>query len=136
EHAGPAQGKRDMNMTTDAIKQQAARIRVIVFDVDGVLTDGKLYLGPHDEEIKTMSIKDGLGLKRLQGTGITPAVISGRPSAPIAARLHALGVEHIYLDSRDKLIDFKALLAELGIGPEQAAFMGRSEERRGGQGGG
>lgn len=96
----------------------------MIFDVDGIMTDGKLYLSGHGEEMKSMNVKDGLGLKRLQGAGITPAVISGRPSAPIAARLHALGVEHLYLDSRDKQLDFEALLAELELEPAQAAFMG------------
>lgn len=103
---------------------RAATIQVMVFDVDGVLTDGKLYLGGHGEEMKTMNIKDGLGLKRLEGSGITPAVISGRPSAGIAQRLHELGVEHIYLDSHDKQLDFEAVLAELGLRKDQAAVMG------------
>jgi len=113
-----------MTETLHDVRQRATRIRVMIFDVDGVMTDGKLYLGGHGEEMKTMNIKDGLGLKRLQGAGITPAVISGRPSAAIAARLHALGVEHLYLDSRDKQLDFEALLAELELEPAQAAFMG------------
>lgn len=113
-----------MTETSDDIRQRAMRIEVMVFDVDGVMTDGKLYLGGHGEEIKTMNIKDGLGLKRLLGTGITPAVISGRPAAAIAGRLHDLGVEHIYLDTRDKQMDFEALLAELGLTPDQAAVMG------------
>lgn len=113
-----------MNDTTDDVRQRAERTRVMIFDVDGVMTDGKLYLSGHGEEMKTMNIKDGLGLKRLEGTGITPAVISGRPSAGIAARLHDLGVQHIYLDSHDKQLDFEALLAELDLQKDQAAFMG------------
>lgn len=113
-----------MTETLQNIRQRAARIQVMIFDVDGVMTDGKLYLSGHGDEMKTMNIKDGLGLKRLQATGITPAVISGRPSAAIAARLHALGVEHLYLDSPDKQLDFEALLAELELEPAQAAFMG------------
>lgn len=113
-----------MSAQFDDIQQRAARVQVMVFDVDGVMTDGKLYLSGHGEEMKAMHAQDGLGLKRLQGAGITPAVISGRPSAAIAARLHALGVEHLYLDSHDKMLDFKALLAELDLGPEQAACMG------------
>lgn len=113
-----------MNETTDDVRRRAARIRVVVFDVDGVMTDGKLYLSRHGEEMKAVDTKDGLGLKRLQATGITPAVISGRRSPAIAARMHELGVEHIYLDSRDKQLDFEALLAELALEPEQAAVMG------------
>lgn len=113
-----------MNTTTDELRQRAERIQVMIFDVDGIMTDGKLYLSKHGEEMKAVNVKDGLGLKRLQGTGITPAVISGRPSAAVAARMHDLGIEHIYLDSRDKTLDFKALLAELELDAEQAAFMG------------
>lgn len=113
-----------MSAHYDDIQQRAARIQVMVFDVDGVLTDGKLYVSGHGEEMKAMNVQDGLGLKRLQGTGITPAVISGRPSAAVAARLHELGVEHLYFDSHDKQLDFKAVLAELNLGPEQAACMG------------
>ncbi len=114
----------DKDNTMQDTRRRAARVQVMIFHVDGVMTDGKLYLSGHGEEMKAMSVRDGLGLQRLQATGITPAVISGRPSAAVAARLHALGVEHIYLDSRDKLLDFEALLAELELAPEQAAFMG------------
>lgn len=113
-----------MSEINDDLQSRAAHIQVMIFDVDGIMTDGKLYLGKHGEETKAVNVKDGLGLKRLQGAGVTPAIISGRPSAGIAARMHDLGVEHIYLDSRDKQLDFEALLAELELQPEQAAFMG------------
>ncbi|HLQ84852.1 MAG TPA: HAD hydrolase family protein [Salinisphaeraceae bacterium] len=113
-----------MNNISDNIRQRAARIRVMIFDVDGVMTDGKLYLGAYDAEIKAVHVHDGLGLKRLQAAGITAAAISGRPSAAIAARLRDLGVEYLYFDSRDKELDFEALLAELGLTPEQAGCMG------------
>ncbi|MBS64635.1 HAD hydrolase family protein [Salinisphaera sp.] len=106
------------------IQKRAADIRVAVFDVDGVMTDGKLYLYDHGEEIKSMSVRDGLGIQRLQAAGVAVAAISGRPSPAVAARLHALGVEYIYLDSHDKQLDFEALLAELELTPDQAAVMG------------
>jgi 3-deoxy-D-manno-octulosonate 8-phosphate phosphatase (KDO 8-P phosphatase) len=108
----------------EALRARAATVRVAVFDVDGVLTDGKLYLYGHGEEIKTMHVHDGLGLKRLQAAGVTVAVISSRAAPAIAARLHALGIDHIYLDSQDKQLDFEALLAELELAPEQTAVMG------------
>ena len=106
------------------IQKRAADIRVAVFDVDGVMTDGKLYLYDHGEEIKSMSVRDGLGIQRLQAAGVAVAAISGRPSPAVAARLHSLGVEYIYLDSHDKQLDFEALLAELELTPDQAAVMG------------
>ena len=113
-----------MSEQDEALRQRAARIRLAVFDVDGVMTDGKLYLSGHGEEAKTMHVRDGLGLKRLQGAGIAVAAISGRPSPAVAARLHELGVDHIALDSRDKQLDFEAVLAELDCAPEDAAVMG------------
>ena len=108
----------------EELQQRAANVRVAVFDVDGVMTDGKLYLYDHGEEIKTMHVRDGLGLKRLQAAGVAVAAISGRPSPAAAARLHDLGIDYIYLDSRDKQLDFEALLAELELTPDQAAVMG------------
>lgn len=113
-----------MKILDEQLRERAARVRVAVFDVDGVMTDGKLYVYDHGEEIKTMHIHDGLGIKRLQAAGIAVAAISGRPSPAVAARLHALGVDYIYLDSRDKQLDFEALLAELELTPDQAAVMG------------
>ena len=113
-----------MKPEADEIQKRAADIRVAVFDVDGVMTDGKLYLYDHGEEIKSMSVRDGLGIQRLQAAGVAVAAISGRPSPAVAARLHALGVDYIYLDSHDKQLDFEALLAELELTPDQAAVMG------------
>lgn len=113
-----------MNALPPHIKQRAAAIQVVVFDVDGVMTDGKLYLYDHGEEIKTMHVRDGLGIKRLQAIGVHVAAISGRPSPAVAARLHALGVDYLYLDSHDKQIDFEALLAELDVDAAHAAVMG------------
>ncbi|ROO37682.1 KdsC family phosphatase [Salinisphaera orenii] len=113
-----------MKDTTDDVRRRAAAIEVAVFDVDGVMTDGKLYLHGHGEESKTMHVHDGLGIQRLQAAGVAVAAISGRPSPAVAARLHALGVDYIYLDSHDKQMDFEALLAELELTPERAAVMG------------
>jgi 3-deoxy-D-manno-octulosonate 8-phosphate phosphatase (KDO 8-P phosphatase) len=75
---------------------QAQGVRVAFFDVDGVLTDGGLYLSEQGESLKRFHILDGLGLKLLQRAGITPAVITGRDSGPLRARLAALGVEHVH----------------------------------------
>lgn len=99
-------------------------IRLAVFDVDGVLTDGRLWLGPDNMELKTMHVRDGLGLKRLQATGITPAVISGRPSRAVEDRLLELDLQYIYLDAEDKLTTFHALCDDLGMTPGEAAVIG------------
>lgn len=106
------------------VSERAADIRLAVFDVDGVLTDGRLWLGPDALELKTMHIRDGLGLKRLLAAGITPAVISGRPSRPVEDRLLELGLQYIYLDTEDKYEAFRGLLDDLGLAARQAAVMG------------
>lgn len=113
--------------TTDPAQQieaRAARICLAVFDVDGVMTDGKLYLGPDGDEIKTMHVRDGLGLKRLMQAGVTVAVISGRPSTMVARRMDDLGIEHVFLGSNDKIADYETVLARLELQDEQAAMMG------------
>lgn len=101
-----------------------SNIRLAVFDVDGVLTDGRLWLGPDGMELKTMHVRDGLGLKRLLAAGITPAVISGRPSRATEDRLLELGLQYIYLDSEDKLATFHGLCDDLGMRPSEAAVIG------------
>lgn len=110
--------------TPSSLAQRCAAVRLAVFDVDGVMTDGKLYLGPQGEEIKTMHVRDGLGLKRLMAAGITPAVISGRPSTMVARRMAELGVEHVFLASADKIRDYESLLAQLDLTDAQVAMMG------------
>ena len=102
----------------------AQGVRVAFFDVDGVLTDGGLYLSEHGETLKRFHILDGLGLKLLQQAGITPAVITGRDSAPLRARLKALGLTHVHYGTEDKRPAAEATLAALGLDWSQAAAMG------------
>jgi 3-deoxy-D-manno-octulosonate 8-phosphate phosphatase (KDO 8-P phosphatase) len=103
---------------------QAQGIRVAFFDVDGVLTDGGLYLSDQGESLKRFHILDGLGLKLLQRAGITPAVITGRDSPPLRARLDALGIEHVHYGTEDKAPAAAATLAALGVDWGQAAAIG------------
>jgi len=102
----------------------AQAIRVVFFDVDGVLTDGGLYFTEAGEAIKRFHTLDGHGLKLMQRAGITPAVVSGRDSAPLRVRLRALGVEHIRLGTEDKAPAAQAILDALGLDWSQAAVMG------------
>lgn len=101
-----------------------AGMAVAFFDVDGVLTDGGLYLSEAGETIKRFHILDGLGLKLLQRAGITPVVITGRDSAPLRARLKALGITHAYFGTEDKRPAAEATLAQLGLPWERAAAIG------------
>ena len=103
---------------------RAQPVRVVFFDVDGVLTDGGLYFDAEGEALKRFSVLDGHGLKLLQQVGITPVVISGRDSAPLRLRLRALGLQHTHLGTEDKRPAAEAVLAELGLDWSQAAAMG------------
>ena len=102
----------------------AQGVRVAFFDVDGVLTDGGLYLSDQGETIKRFNILDGLGLKLLQRAGITPAVITGRDSKPLRRRLEALGIANVYYGTEDKRPAAEKTLAALGFDWSQAAAMG------------
>jgi 3-deoxy-D-manno-octulosonate 8-phosphate phosphatase (KDO 8-P phosphatase) len=102
----------------------AQGVRVAFFDVDGVLTDGGLYMSAQGESLKRFHILDGLGLKLLQRAGITPAVITGRDSEPLRARLAALGITHVHYGTEDKAPAAQRTLSELGLDWSQAAAIG------------
>ncbi len=103
---------------------QAQDVRVAFFDVDGVLTDGGLYFTESGETIKRFNTLDGHGLKLLQKAGITPAVVTGRDSAPLRLRLQALGVVHAIFGTEDKRPAAEQILAQLGLDWSQAAAIG------------
>lgn len=111
-------------MDTQTLEQRAAATKLLILDVDGVMTDGKLFIGPDGVEFKAVSVRDGHGIKMAQREGITVAVISGRPSSAMEHRLAELGVEHVFLAVRDKLPVLNNLFQELNIDADQAAFMG------------
>ena len=102
----------------------AQGVRAAIFDVDGCLTDGRIYIGEHGESVKAFSTLDGHGIKLLQRAGITPAVVSGRDSLALRARLSALGVRHTRFGTEDKRPAAEAILAELGLDWSAAAAMG------------
>jgi 3-deoxy-D-manno-octulosonate 8-phosphate phosphatase (KDO 8-P phosphatase) len=102
---------------------QAQGVRAAIFDVDGVLTDGSLYIGERGEEFKVFNTLDGHGLKLLALAGITPVVITGRDSAAVRRRVADLGIAQAVYGAADKLAAATALLATLGIDwPEVAAI--------------
>ncbi len=105
----------------------AARIkplRLVAFDVDGVLTDGGLYLSDSGEEFKRFNSLDGHGLKMLKASGVELAIITGRTSKCVELRARNLGITRLYQGVEDKLAVMQSLLAELKLAPEAAAFMG------------
>lgn len=103
---------------------KAQAVRVAFFDVDGVLTDGGLYFTESGETIKRFSTLDGHGIKLLKQASITPAVITGRDSAPLRTRLKALGIEHVRYGTEDKAPAAQAIMQTLGLNWSQAAHMG------------
>ena len=103
---------------------KAQGIAVAFFDVDGVLTDGGLYFSESGESLKRFNTLDGLGLKLLQSAGITPAIISGRDSQALRARLQALGVVHLHCGVADKRAAAEETLAALGLSWSVAAVIG------------
>ena len=109
--------------SSDAL-ERARRVRLMVFDVDGVLTDGRLWYGPKGEELKAFHSLDGHGVKLLQQAGIAAGILSGRSSAAVALRAAELGVAHVLQGIEDKRPAFAALLARLGLEPRESGYMG------------
>ncbi|WP_227470304.1 HAD family hydrolase [Massilia sp. YMA4] len=103
---------------------RAANVRLMIFDVDGVLTDGSLHYGADGEALKTFNVQDGLGIKLLQEGGIRTAIISARRSPQVTARAKDLGIEFVHQGGHDKLTPFNALVAQLGLSNEQVGFIG------------
>ena len=103
---------------------RAQGVKVVFFDIDGVWTDGGLFFSESGETIKRFNTLDGQGIKLLQKAGITPAVITGRNSAPLRRRLQNLGVDHAHFGTEDKRPAAEATLQALGFDWSQAAAMG------------
>jgi 3-deoxy-D-manno-octulosonate 8-phosphate phosphatase (KDO 8-P phosphatase) len=106
------------------ILDRAARIQLVVFDVDGVLTDGKLYFSDEGLETKAFHSRDGHGMKLLLESGIPVAIITGRTSRVVEHRMRGLGVSHVQQGVQDKEIALLELCERLGIPPSATACMG------------
>jgi 3-deoxy-D-manno-octulosonate 8-phosphate phosphatase (KDO 8-P phosphatase) len=98
-------------------------IRLLVLDVDGVLTDGRLYYGPDGEALKVFHVRDGHGIKQLLSAGIDVAIISGRQSQSVARRAAELGIRHVYQGVDDKGLVLQQLLDQLSISASAAACL-------------
>jgi len=99
-------------------------VRLIAFDVDGVFTDGRFYLSDDGVESKAFHTQDGFGIRQLLTAGISVAVISGRRSGAVERRMQELGVPHIVQGCKDKVAALDAILEELGITPDECAYVG------------
>ncbi|GHU31511.1 3-deoxy-D-manno-octulosonate 8-phosphate phosphatase [Betaproteobacteria bacterium] len=105
-------------------RARANRLKLMIFDVDGVLTDGSLYFTDAGTEIKVFNARDGQGMLMLQAVGVTLAIITGRNAPCVTWRMKNLGVEHVYQGIGDKLKIFHELLAKLDVKACEAGFMG------------
>ena len=106
------------------LSTKAADIKLVIFDVDGVLTNGGLFFGDSGEEYKMFNSKDGHGMKMLQDSGVHIAIITGRSSKVVTQRMINLGVEHVFQGIADKSIAHQELKAQLGIDDNNIAYMG------------
>lgn len=107
-----------------AVFELARKVRLVIFDVDGVLTDGCLFVGDDGQEYKAFSSLDGHGMKMLKSSGVELAIITGRTSRVVALRAHNLGISHLHQGVEDKLATFRQLIDTLQLTPDQCAFMG------------
>jgi 3-deoxy-D-manno-octulosonate 8-phosphate phosphatase (KDO 8-P phosphatase) len=107
-----------------AFRETFRRVKLLVLDVDGVLTDGRLYYGPRGESLKTFHVRDGHGIKQVQAAGIAVAIISGRKSAAVLRRAKGLGIRHVSQGVDDKLTELRKLSRKLDVSLEECACIG------------
>lgn len=104
--------------------ERAKKIKLVIFDVDGVMTDGSLYLTDDGQEFKAFNSLDGHGMKMLKRSGIDLAIITGRTSQLVSLRAINLGITHLHQGAEDKLTAFAELLEKTGAAPDTCAYMG------------
>ena len=108
-------------MTYRTLTQRARNVRLVILDVDGVLTDGSIWTGENGELVKRFFTRDGLGIKMLQAAGIPVAILTGRVSAQTAARCRELGITSVAQGKRFNTDAFRALISELNVSAEETA---------------
>jgi 3-deoxy-D-manno-octulosonate 8-phosphate phosphatase (KDO 8-P phosphatase) len=107
-----------------AALQRAAEVKLVLFDVDGVLTDGRLYIDNRGEEYKSFNSRDGHGMKMLQRNGVQIGIITGRNSRIVEHRTTELGIKHVHQGALDKLPVYEELVKRLNLNHGQVAFVG------------
>ena len=131
EHGGP-DGAQEREGLDDALKREglddalkrARGLKLMIFDVDGIMTDGTLYYSERGEELKAFNIQDGHGIKMLKQYGVQVALITARRSRAVELRAADLGIAHLYQGVEDKRGAYAALLEQLGLASEQSGYMG------------
>jgi 3-deoxy-D-manno-octulosonate 8-phosphate phosphatase (KDO 8-P phosphatase) len=115
-----AANTNDIARYRDALR----RVRLLVLDIDGVLTDGRLYYGPRGETLKVFHVRDGFGIKQVDSAGIGVAILSGRKSAMVSSRARELGIRSVIQGAADKLVSLRKLAKARGIPLEHCACVG------------
>lgn len=108
----------------DTLRKRAQAIKLVAFDIDGVMTDGRLYYTDFGNEIKAFNVKDGIALNWLRATGVDVAIITGRTSELVKKRASDLKIDKLIQGREDKVVALKEMIAPLGITPDQVAYMG------------
>lgn len=106
------------------VLERASQVKLVLFDVDGVLTDGRLIIGDDGQEYKAFHSQDGHGMKMLQQSGVEIGIITGRTSKVVDQRAANLGIKHVYQGCHDKLPVYEQLIAKLSLTPKQTAYVG------------
>ena len=113
-----------MSTIDNAALERAKRVRLMIFDVDGVLTDGRLWYGPEGETMKAFHTLDGHGIKMLGASGVASAILSGRRSQAVARRAAELGIAHVLQGIEDKRAAYSELLSQLGLAADATGYVG------------
>lgn len=106
------------------VMERAAKVRLLILDVDGVMSDGLIYMGNSGEELKAFNVRDGYGIRCALTSGIEVAIITGRKAKLLVDRCETLGISHLYQGQSDKLLAFRDLLDKLALRPDQVAYVG------------
>jgi 3-deoxy-D-manno-octulosonate 8-phosphate phosphatase (KDO 8-P phosphatase) len=113
-----------LSLTSGELAKRAAKIKLVISDNDGVLTDNGVYYSERGEEMKRYSIRDGMGVERLRNIGIDTAIMTGEVSPSISKRTEKLGIKRLYLGVKDKLSMLETVLAEAGLQKYELAYIG------------
>ncbi len=113
-----------MTAAAQTVVSRAAAVRLMILDVDGVLTDGRLYYGPQGEAMKAFDVRDGHGLKLMREGGIDVAILTARSSQIVATRMRELGIERVHQGATDKVAGFERLLADTGVNEQACGYIG------------
>ncbi|KLN46967.1 3-deoxy-D-manno-octulosonate 8-phosphate phosphatase [Providencia rettgeri] len=107
-----------------SVIEKAAKIKVLICDVDGVMSDGLVYMGNSGEELKAFNVRDGYGIRCLLTSGIDVAIITGRKAKLLEDRAKTLGITHLYQVQSDKLLAYRELLDTLQLAEDEVAYIG------------